>query len=438
MRCEHGRRRPPVREQLLELAKFFRRHRPCSLMVRTCGSMPVTPEPVQPPSAHSDVKAVVSTMSNVPGSYQFLAGVPRSHSAGNTSGNHGNLSISAATRTRGWVAAPMASWMALDWVLAAYVTYVALVAVVWAVPRWPYILGGHAALVVGLLLLPPRGAAWEQPRLADSRWLSRARSVARFLRYTYPALLLTPFFEEVSLTVNAAAANAPYWFEHYLFSVDRSLFGGPPAVMLSQAGNPVLDEIMHAFYFSYYPLIIGGIVIAWNGDRPSRGEPGRAFHTAMACMMLGFFLSYVWYPFLPARGPWEHPEVVAGLRPFGGWVFTRAIDLIMAGAAVSGGCFPSAHVSGAWALTFGLYATDRRVAFWFGLVAAGLSVACVYTRYHYAIDVLAGLTVAAVTSMIGFGLTRHLMPPTRQSPSSTSGAPWRDRVPEACMERKAR
>jgi len=101
---------------------------------------------------------------------------------------------------------------------------------------------------------------------------------------------------------------------------------------------------------------------------------------------------------------------MAGLRPFGGWVFTRAIELIIAGAAVSGGCFPSAHVSGAWALTFGLYATDRRAALWFGLVAVGLSVACVYTRYHHAVDVLAGLTVATVAAMIGYGLTRHSMP----------------------------
>ena len=300
--------------------------------------------------------------------------------------------------------------MALDWVLATYVTFVALVAVAWSVPWWPYILAGHAGIVVGLLLLPSRGAPWEQPRAADPRWLSWARSVARFLRYTYPALLLTPFFEEVSLTVNAAAADAPYWFEHYLFNADKTLFGGTPAVMLSQAGGPVLDEIMHAFYFSYFLLIIGGIVIAWNGGRRGRGTPGRGFHTAMTCMMLGFFLSYVWYPFLPARGPWEHPEVMAGLRPFGGWVFTRAIELIIAGAAVSGGCFPSAHVSGAWALTFGLYATDRRAALWFGLVAVGLSVACVYTRYHHAVDVLAGLTVATVAALIGYGLTRHSTP----------------------------
>src|SRR4029078_11801396 len=106
--------------------------------------------------------------------------------------------------------------------------------------------------VAGLLLLPSRGAAWEHPRAADSRWLSCARSVARFLRYTHPALLCTPLFEEVSLTVNAAAGDAPYWFEHYLFNADRALFGGTPAVLLLHAGNPTLDEIMPHFYFLYY------------------------------------------------------------------------------------------------------------------------------------------------------------------------------------------
>jgi undecaprenyl-diphosphatase len=95
-----------------------------------------------------------------------------------------------------------------------------------------------------------------------------------------------------------------------------------------------------------------------------------------------------------------------GLRPFGGWLFTDAIDLIIGNAAVSGACFPSAHVSGAWALTFGLYAKHRKAALWFGLVAAGLSVSCVYTRYHHGVDVLAGLTVATIAAMMGYRLTR--------------------------------
>ena len=299
-------------------------------------------------------------------------------------------------------------WAAVDWLVAGYTAFVAVFVLVHGaqIPRAPYVAIAHAALLVFMALLPSRGAAWEAARPADGPGFRRLRAIARFLRYTYPALLLTPFFEEVALFVNAATPESPYWFEPYLIAADRWLFGATPAAMLSQAGNAVLDEVMHGFYLSYYVLITAGIVWAWRG--PARGEPtpGRGFHSAFTGMMLGFFLSFVCYPFLPARGPWEHPALVEGLRPFEGRVFTRAIELIIAGAAVSGGCFPSAHVSGTWALTFGLFPYHRRAALVFGVMAVGLSVACVYTRYHHALDVCAGLAVAIVAALAGRRIAR--------------------------------
>lgn len=299
-------------------------------------------------------------------------------------------------------------WAAVDWVLAGYATFVAAFALARApyIPLAPYIAVAHATLVVAMALLPPRGAAWETPRSGDGPGRRRLRAVARFLRYTYPALLLTPFFEEVALTVNAATPHAPFWFETHLIAADRWLFGATPAALLSQAGGSALDELMHGFYLSYYVLVTSGIVLAWRGPVRGAHTPGRGFHSAFTVMMLGFFLSFACYPFLPARGPWEHPALVAGLRPFEGWIFTRAIDVIIAGAAVSGGCFPSAHVSGTWALTFGLFPFHRRAAVGFGVLAAGLSIACVYTRYHHAVDVMAGLAVAGVAAVVGRRLAR--------------------------------
>jgi membrane-associated phospholipid phosphatase len=295
----------------------------------------------------------------------------------------------------------MHRWSVVDRLVAGYAIFVAVLAVVCAIPEAPALVAAHAVLVAFIWWLPPRGARWESPRLGERRGVARVRVIARFLRYTYPALLLTPLFEEVALTVNAVTPGHPHWFETYLIAADRAIFGGTPAALLSQGGNAVIDEIAHGFYLSYYVLITAGIVLAWRGPRRGRPTPGAGFHTAFTTMMLGFFLSFVWYPFLPARGPWEHPALVAGLRPFEGWVFTPAIELIIAGAAVSGGCFPSAHVSGTWALTFGLYPYNRKAARWFAVMALGLSIACVYTRYHHALDVLAGLAVAAVAAWAG-------------------------------------
>jgi membrane-associated phospholipid phosphatase len=299
----------------------------------------------------------------------------------------------------------VSSWIAVDWAVAIYSLFVALVALVFAstIPQWPVLVVAHTALVAALLLLPARGGRWEQLRLEDSTWLSGTRRVGRFLRYTYPALLLTPFFEEVRFTVTALGPGRAYWFEPYLYAADRALFGTTPAVAISQA-PPLLDELMHALYFSYYPIIIGGIVIAWIGNDPVT-RPGRGFHTAITSMMLSFFFSYMWYPFLPARGPWENPELMAGLREFQGFLFTPLVRWMIDGVAVSGGCFPSAHVAGTWGLVVGLARAHRAQATGLGLLAAGLSVSCVYTRYHHAVDIAAGLLAAAAGGAVAYALT---------------------------------
>jgi hypothetical protein len=71
-----------------------------------------------------------------------------------------------AIRARRWVTARAASWMASIGPSPS------------TSPSWR----PSPAIILGLLLLPPRGAAWEQRGPADSRWQYSARSIARFLR----------------------------------------------------------------------------------------------------------------------------------------------------------------------------------------------------------------------------------------------------------------
>ena len=140
----------------------------------------------------------------------------------------------------------LSSWIAVDWAVATYALGVALLALLCAstIPQWPLLVVGHSALLVVLLLMPSRGASWEYSRAEAPSWLGGARRVARFLRYAYPALLLTPFFEEVWLTVNATSPDRPYWFESYLYTADHWLFGTTPAVAISAMPSPILDELI--------------------------------------------------------------------------------------------------------------------------------------------------------------------------------------------------
>ena len=75
------------------------------------------------------------------------------------------------------------------------------------------------------------------------------RGGARFLRYSYPLLLVVLYFEEVQQTVNAIAPGSPYWFEPKLYAADQWLFGDLPALLMSGWVGLPQDEILHGFYF---------------------------------------------------------------------------------------------------------------------------------------------------------------------------------------------
>lgn len=319
-----------------------------------------------------------------------------------TGGGAGKLEgeVPATRRRRG----PSAGLEAVDLVVIAYAAWVAALVALRAasIPQWPTLLSLHAGIVGLVLLLPRRDAAWETSP-ARPAWRRYGREALRFLRHAYPLPLVLVFFEEVRYTVNAVFPATPYWFEPWLYAADRALFGSLPARALAPTVGVWTSEVMHALYFAYYPILVGGL--AWTWLRPwSRAVgagPGPAFRSVLLSMTTAFVLAFLWYPFLAARGPWENPALMAGLPDFEGPLFTPLMERIIEHGAVSGGCFPSAHVAGAWGVVWGLGAAGRRRAAWVaGILAAGMSFACVWTRYHHAVDVPAGLACAIVGGWI--------------------------------------
>jgi membrane-associated phospholipid phosphatase len=308
----------------------------------------------------------------------------------------------------------------LDGTVLAYTVLTALLVIVFyrniAEPLPILVL--HALVVSLVLILPPRRARWETAT-DDPLWRYILRGGARFLRYTYPLLLVILYFEEVQQTVNAITPSAPYWFEPKLYAADRWLFGEIPALLMSSWAGLPQDEILHAFYFSYYFIVIGGVTLAWFGPKGTTHQPGPGLETAITSTMIAFFLCFVWYPWLPARGPWENPELMAELPDFQGIVFTPLIEWILAGGAVSGGCFPSSHVAGSWGMVLGLAPHHRRAALVLGFFALGMSAACIYTRYHHAVDVPAGMLAAVVGAFVTTQLTHR--------PTQSAAPPWAEK-----------
>jgi membrane-associated phospholipid phosphatase len=295
-------------------------------------------------------------------------------------------------------------WEPIDGIVVAYTVWTGLLIVCFSPEAWPWLLAAHAAIVASVLIIPPRGAAWER-REWPGRGGRAVHELLRFLRHAYPLPLALFLFEEGRFTVNMIFPANPYWFEPHLYAADAAVFGDLPARLLAPWVGPPLTELMHFFYWSYYTILIGGVLLAYLGPARLRGPsqahgsagrlgvPAEGFATVITSLGAAFIAAFVFYPLLPARGPWESPGVMAGLPPLEGYAFTAMMDFIIEHGAVSGNCFPSAHVAGAWAIVLGLWRTPahRREAWGLALLAAAMSVACVFTRYHHAADVAAGL-----------------------------------------------
>lgn len=302
----------------------------------------------------------------------------------------------------------MPRWMPLDWVLVVgtFLTGTLILVFASSIPEWPYLIAIHVALFVFVFVLPARGAKWEFAPPGTPFFRRHLRGAVRYTRYNYPILFVIFFFEEVRYTVNAIRPEEPYWFEPYLFEADRWTLGGvlPAEKFASWVSVPV-SEIMCAFYLAYFFIIASGFILSWVGNKPADGSrrvmPGPGFETTITSTVTAFLLASIWYPWLPARGPWESEALMAGLPVFEGFLFTPLTQWMQSWGSVSGACFPSSHVAGTWGLVLGIREHHPRAAWILGFFAVGMSFSCFFLRYHHAVDVLAGFPMGVLGAALG-------------------------------------
>lgn len=253
-----------------------------------------------------------------------------------------------------------------------------------AAPRWPALVGTHAAIVALILSSAPAARRWPAAPL-------------RFVRDLYHLPLGVVYYRET------AALHEALWgdvrFDDAIAGLDDLLFGGQPCLLLARAlPGQVVGEVMHLTYLSYYALtLIGGIALWTFCD-------ARSFTRALHAIVLTMLVCYATYVVFPVVGPPFHwPGLhAAGLDGF----FREALDRLLVLDKPTG-AFPSSHV----AVTVAFLA-----AFWrylrpmFRLTIAPASlliVSTVYVRAHYACDAIAGVVVG----LAAFGFAERVREP---------------------------
>jgi membrane-associated phospholipid phosphatase len=221
------------------------------------------------------------------------------------------------------------------------------------------------------------------PTLAQRFW--------HFWRHWYPHLFFLFCFEELGRLVHLVQ---PGWQDAKLMAFDHWLTGVHPTVWLEQFATPARNDFMQFVYLTYftYLLVVGG-VLYYRRD-------WRGYWSVMTYSAVGYAIGYVIAIFFPIESPWYsmvgmwHGELHGGAA-------TSLINFIEHYGRVRGAAFPSQHVAGAVAATWGAW-RHRRWLFWVMLPLVGcMCVSTVWGRYHYVADVFGGMITGTLGYVIG-------------------------------------
>jgi membrane-associated phospholipid phosphatase len=299
---------------------------------------------------------------------------------------------------------PLSRVAAADVITCGYLVIIGLLATVFAerIPQWWWYPLTHAtvilALAIFLLKLPATPTGW-----------------VLFVRWWYPAFLIPPIFTELARLVHPIN---PVDIDPQLIAVDYALFGVHPTVWLERWTVPWLTEYMQLAYVMFYflPFVLCAPLY--------RQGQLRAFRISLCALLLGYYVSYVLYFLMPAIGPRFSLAAYQTVPLTGLWLTAPLQAILDALEGVQRDAFPSGHTTIAGIVLVMAARYQPRLFYPLLVVCASLVVSTVYLRYHYVIDVIAGLLLAVLCLGVTFWLYREHDEPYPALWLSTHSSKW--------------
>ncbi|TCJ14666.1 phosphatase PAP2 family protein [Parasulfuritortus cantonensis] len=261
----------------------------------------------------------------------------------------------------------MARLLPHEWLFGAYLalTWLRLVAA-------QGVLGGDALIYLAGLGLAAGLAVWGERRATATAW--------RWRLLYYP-VAMNLYFQEMR---NAIPALTAYRFDADLRAIDRILLPDSPAFLLQPYANPALTELFSLAYLLFFPYLLFSLIYYFVGELPRL----KAFVAGLFSL---YGIGFLGYTLVPAAGPYLAYDFAAPLA--GGQLTAWNAELVRQGS-IGVDVFPSLHVAVSGYL-LGFDFRHKRRRFWAYLGPCVLLwLSTQYLRYHYFIDVLAGVALA--------------------------------------------
>jgi membrane-associated phospholipid phosphatase len=259
----------------------------------------------------------------------------------------------------------------VDKIILAYFAFALVLTVGW----WtevPYAAPLLAAHLSGILLL-----VYE---------VKRPNAASFVFRCWYPLIYVAACYKAMALFIPAIRHGSA---DQALADLDFRIWHAHPTVWLERIQTPAGTEFLQIIYTLFVPMVLLPAVVLW------RRRLYREFQYFAFLIALGYLVSYVGYLIVPARGPRFLLAPLQHVPLQGVWLFHSLQGALDRLESAHYDCFPSGHTE----LTILAWWSTRQFGnrwFWPSF-AYTLSIifATVYLRYHYTVDVLAGVLVAA-------------------------------------------
>jgi membrane-associated phospholipid phosphatase len=213
--------------------------------------------------------------------------------------------------------------------------------------------------------------------LSSAGVVAVAQLATPFVRdWTPPLVILVGYFLSGRFFVQPSSS-----FERWLIAWDRRLLGNP-STRFARWPRALL-AYLEIVYMGCVVLIPAGFAaLAWTG----RASLADSYWTLVIAAEFGSFAPL---SLIQTRPPWMvERKVVLPDRSI-----HRAASLMVENLTIRANTFPSGHVAGSLAVALALIGVMPGTGLLFLVLAASIAVACVVGRYHYVIDVLAGIAL---------------------------------------------
>ena len=222
--------------------------------------------------------------------------------------------------------------------------------------------------------------------------LGFARPYWEIIRDWFPFLIILLMY--YSLWGDATLMMVTTDRDQALMGLDQRLFGFQTSLVLQRIISPGLTAWMTFAYF--FHIINIPLVACFVYMRRDRAR----FREMMSGLMVVSFFGLLGYLLVPAIGPMYtlRDQYTVPLQQSVS-MFSREVDF-MDFARIRRDVFPSLHVAISFVVWLYAYRNSKKLFWILSPLILSLWVSTIYLRYHYLIDVVAGLILAPLSFLL--------------------------------------